>query len=311
MNYEFPQFDKNDKECFYFDKNTETNKPLLILVEIPKPLQTIEEFYNFLIKHQYINEIIKINKNKHKQDIQELEFREEIELIIKEIHKELNDIKKTYFYNNHESSDLTFLKTTFLNIPFDFRERYKPKYDEALKALQMTAKLSANYVVKNRIEINNFLYDIILNIPNIKKKLLGIVDKPKLSEEEKQEIQKQRSREQYLKKKELLGIPDKQKLNEKEINKKIIEYKNKKKLYNKTYKDKIKLELQIKDKILLTDEQKREHRRIANKIYRDKVKLELQNKIKEKNLLTDELRKNKSSVALCQAEELEANINPN
>ena len=64
----------------------------------------------------------------------------------------------------------------------------------------MTAKLSANYVVKNRNEIINYLYDIILNIPNIKKKLLGIVDKPKLSEEEKKEINKQRSREQYLKK---------------------------------------------------------------------------------------------------------------
>jgi len=311
MYYEFPQFDKNDKECFYFDKNTESNKPLLILVEIPKPLQTIEEFYNFLIKHQYINEIIKINRDKHKQKVHELEFTEELELVVKEINKELNDIKKTYFYNNHELSNLTFLKTTFLNIPFDFKERYKPKYDEALKALQMTAKLSANYVVKNRTEIQIFLYDIIQNIPNIKKKLLGIVDKPKLSEEEKKEISRQRSREQYLKKKELLGIPDKQKLKEEEINKKILEYKNKKKIYNKTYKDKIKLELQIKDKILLTDEQKREHRQIARKIYRDKVKLELQNKIKEKNLLTDELRKNKSIVALYQAEQLDEEMNPN
>jgi len=236
MYYEFPQFDKNDKECFYFDKNTESNKPLLILVEIPKPLQTIEEFYNFLIKHQYINEIIKINRDKHKQKVHELEFTEELELVVKEINKELNDIKKTYFYNNHELSNLTFLKTTFLNIPFDFKERYKPKYDEALKALQMTAKLSANYVVKNRTEIQIFLYDIIQNIPNIKKKLLGIVDKPKLSEEEKKEISRQRSREQYLKKKELLGIPDKQKLKEEEINKKILEYKNKKKYIIKLIK---------------------------------------------------------------------------
>jgi len=69
--------------------------------------------------------------------------------------------------------------------------------------------------------------------------------------------------------------------------------------------------LQIKDKILLTDEQKREHRQIARKIYRDKVKLELQNKIKEKNLLTDELRKNKSIVALYQAEQLDEEMDPN
>jgi len=216
MNYEFPQFDNNDKQCYYYEPNTEFKKPLLILVEIPKPLQTIEEFYNFLIKHQYINEIIKINRDKHKQEAQEFEFREVLALIIKEINKELIDIKKTYFYNNNELSDLTFLKTTFLNIPFDFRERYKPKYDEALKALQMTAKLSANYVVKNRTEIINFLNLQITNISNIKKKLLGIVDKPKLSEEDKKEINKQRSREQYLKKKDTLQIPSKTKMSKEE-----------------------------------------------------------------------------------------------
>jgi hypothetical protein len=72
-------------------------------------------------------------------------------------------------------------------------------------------------------------------------------------------------------------------LNEKK-NYKIIEYKNKKKIANKIYRDKLKLELQIKDKIILTDEQRKINRQIAQKKYREKTK---------------------SSVALCQAEILE------
>ena len=59
-------------------------------------------------------------------------------------------------------------------------------------------------------------------------------------------------------------------LNEKK-NHKIIEYKNKKKIANKIYRDKLKKELQIKDKIILTDEQKKINRQITQKKYRDKV----------------------------------------
>lgn len=78
-------------------------------------------------------------------------------------------------------------------------------------------------------------------------------------------------------------------LNEKK-NYKIIEYKNKKKIANKIYRDKLKKELQIKDKIILTDEQRKINRQIAQKKYREKTK---------------------SSVALYQAEILEEEINPN
>lgn len=76
-------------------------------------------------------------------------------------------------------------------------------------------------------------------------------------------------------------------LNEKK-NHKIIEYKNKKKIANKIYRDKFKKELQIHDKIILTDEQKKINRQITQKKYRDKV-----------------------ATALYQAKELEADINLN
>ena len=103
-------------------------------------------------------------------------------------------------------------------------------------------------------------------------------------------------------------------------NKVLMEYKNKKSEYNKTYKDKLKLNLQIKDKIILTDEQRKINKQIANKIYRDKLKLKLQ--IKDKVVLTDEQRKinrqitqkkyrDKVAVALYQAEEQDTNANTN
>lgn len=69
-------------------------------------------------------------------------------------------------------------------------------------------------------------------------------------------------------------------------NKVLIEYKNKKSEYNKTYRNKLKKELQIKDKIILTDEQRKINRQITQKKYRDKV-----------------------AIALCQANNL--NTNPN
>jgi hypothetical protein len=103
-------------------------------------------------------------------------------------------------------------------------------------------------------------------------------------------------------------------------NRVLTEYKNKKSEYNKTYKDKLKVELQIKDKIILTDEQRKINKQIANKTYRDKLKLNLQ--IKDKIILTDEQRKinrqitqkkyrdkTKGSVALYQADN--SNTNPN
>jgi hypothetical protein len=101
-------------------------------------------------------------------------------------------------------------------------------------------------------------------------------------------------------------------------NKVLIEYKNKKSESNKIYRDKLKLELQIQDKVILTDEQRKINKQISNKIYRDKLKKELQ--IKDKIILTDEQRKinrqitqkkyrDKSSVALHQADN--SNTNPN
>jgi hypothetical protein len=117
----------------------------------------------------------------------------------------------------------------------------------------------------------------------------------------------------YQNKEEIIEFLNKKK------NNKITEYKNKKSEYNKKYKDKLKNELQIQDKIILTDEQRKINKQIANKIYRDKLKKELQ--IKDKIILTDEQRKinrqiaqkkyyqkNKSSVALCQAEILDEEI---
>jgi hypothetical protein len=72
-------------------------------------------------------------------------------------------------------------------------------------------------------------------------------------------------------------------------NRALMEYKNKKSEYNKTYKDKLKVELQIKDKIILTDEQRKINKQLAQKKYKDKLKVELQ--IKDKIILTDEQRK--------------------
>jgi len=110
-------------------------------------------------------------------------------------------------------------------------------------------------------------------------------------------------------------------LNEKKNNK-ITEYKNKKSEYNKKYKDKIKIELQIQDKIILTDEQRKLNKQISNKIYRDKLKNELQ--IQDKIILTNEQQKinrqiaqkkyrekTKSSIALYQATQLEEEMDPN
>ena len=58
-------------------------------------------------------------------------------------------------------------------------------------------------------------------------------------------------------------------------NKVLIEYKNKKSEYNKTYRNKLKKELQIKDKIILTDEQRKINRQITQKKYRDKIAVAL------------------------------------
>lgn len=58
-------------------------------------------------------------------------------------------------------------------------------------------------------------------------------------------------------------------------NKVLIEYKNKKSEYNKTYRNKLKKELQIKDKIILTDEQRKINRQITQKKYRYKIAVAL------------------------------------
>ena len=121
-------------------------------------------------------------------------------------------------------------------------------------------------------------------------------------------------------------------LNDKK-NYKIIEYKNKKSEINKKYKDKIKLELQIKDKIILTNEQRiinkqlanlkyyeknKERKRLANlKYYQakkeaqgipSKTKMSEEQKKEHKRLANLKYyQKNKTSVALYQAEEQDTN----
>jgi len=90
-------------------------------------------------------------------------------------------------------------------------------------------------------------------------------------------------------------------------NAKLIEYKNKKSQYNATYREKLKKKLDLKDRVLLTDEQKAINRKISDKKYQEKIKLKKEPVIK-KVLLTNEQKAINKKIANAKYREKIKNI---
>ena len=67
--FNFPCFDKNDRICNVYNKQNDTNEKFNIIVDIPKSLQSVEEFYEFLTKNCIINETKNINLIKEEHNI--------------------------------------------------------------------------------------------------------------------------------------------------------------------------------------------------------------------------------------------------
>ena len=203
--FNFPCFDKNDIIYNVYNKQNDTNEKFNIIVDIPKSLQSVEEFYEFLRKNCILNETKNINLIKEEHDI-----------IINIINKKVGDVYKCYFYNNIKTNSLKFLNQTYYNIPLMERDKYKQLYHEANNALKLSAKLSANYVVNNKEQITTYLNERLNYITDLQKAKI-----------------QQKNRTTYLKKKSIFNIPSKTKMTEEQK-------KESKRLTNLKYYNKIK-----------------------------------------------------------------------